>query len=142
MGWIELIAFVIFIVLFAAIVIQLFVLRKTNKELFAIAAQGELDKKALLDAIERLKSEKEQKSVEQTDGFLRFISESREAAFGYIEDVQDALSYFDDKIGPVVKQYRDTGRVKEIKLSELVKEIADVYDKLMEAMPQENNGAE
>lgn len=137
MEWINLAAFVLFILFFAILVVQVFRLRIVNKNLFNIAAQTEIDKRALLVAIERLQAEKEQKPVEQTDGFLRFISESRDAAFTYIEEVQDAISSFDEKIGPVIQQYRETGKVKGIRVSDLVKDLTEAYDKLMEAMPQE-----
>ena len=137
MEWVNLAAFVLFLLFFVVLVIQVFRLRITNKSLFTLAAQAEIDKKALLVAIERLQAEKDQKPVEQTDGFLRFISESRDAAFTYIEEVQDAISSFDEKVGPVIQQYRETGKVKGIKVSDLVKDLTESYDKLMEAMPQE-----
>lgn len=137
MEWVGLVSFILFIIFFAGLIVQLFRLRINNKALFSLAAQAEIDKKALLTAIERLQADKDQKPVEQTDGFLRFISESRDAAFTYIEEVQDAISSFDEKVGPVIQQYRETGKVKGIKVSDLVKDLTEAYDKLMEAMPQE-----
>lgn len=134
---ISFVAFLFFMLLFAALIVQLFRLRINNRDLFNLAAQAEVDKKALLLAIERLQAEKDQKPVEQTDGFLRFISDSRDAAFNYIEEVQDAISHFDERLGPVVEHYKTTGKVNKVKLSELVKEVAEAYDKLMEAMPQD-----
>ena len=41
--------------------------------------------------LQKLISEKESKSLEKTDGFIKFMSESRDQAFKYIEDAQSAI---------------------------------------------------
>lgn len=63
----------------------------TNKKL----ATSVLDLSAKLEALqERAKSlmeQNESKNIEQTDAFVRFVSQSREKAFEYIEEVQASL---------------------------------------------------
>ena len=46
---------------------------------------------------------KEDVSIEKTDGFLKFISESRDLAFQYIEEMQEALVKFRSKVGPEIE---------------------------------------
>ena len=50
-----------------------------------------LDKGLLEDHLLKITSDSTMKEIEKTDGFLKFISESRDAAFTYIESVQDAI---------------------------------------------------
>ena len=62
-----------------------------NKKLAADVVQLGLDKVALLHKLEKEIEAKESKSLEQTDGFVKFLSESRDWAFKYIEDVQESI---------------------------------------------------
>ena len=41
--------------------------------------------------MEELVKKQDVKKIEETDGFLKFVTESREWAFKYIEDVQSAI---------------------------------------------------
>lgn len=54
-----------------------------------------IEKTAMAARIEQLESARDSDTVESTEGFLRFISESRDWAFTYIEDVQQALMAYD-----------------------------------------------
>ncbi len=54
---------------------------------------------------------RENASIEQTDGFVKFISESRDWAFKYIEDVQEAIG--------AVKVSASYGKVSEESLEKL-----------------------
>ena len=54
-----------------------------------------VEKYALLTRLQEFTDKENVTQVENTDGFLRFISESRDWAFEYIEDVQQALLAYD-----------------------------------------------
>jgi len=108
-----------------------------NRQMFARLLQAEMDKIIVYAKFEELVKEKESKNIEQTDGFLKFISESREWAFKYIEETQAAIKTFDEKIGPIVKHYKENKKSLYRKQSELMSEITSAYDTLMSSMPSE-----
>ena len=58
--------------------------------------QFALDKAMLLEHIE--KNSGKANSIEQSEGFLKFVSDSRDWAFKYIEDVQGAIVEFNSAV--------------------------------------------
>jgi hypothetical protein len=56
-----------------------------------VIAQLLVDKEVLLDKIDNIILET---SNEANEGFIKFLSESREAAFEYIENVQKTISQY------------------------------------------------
>lgn len=71
-------------------------------------AQLVIDKGVLTEKIDKLEL---QNSKEANDGFVKFLSQSRDAAFKYIEDVQVSIQNYVDVI--------DTGTEEEIKLARM-----------------------
>lgn len=138
-GIIELIIFVIALLLFVSLVIAHISLRLESNKLKTNLTQEAIDRAIVMEKLKEVMENEDKTNVSQTDGFLKFVSDSRDAAFKYIEDVQSAIKEFDVKIGPVVQYYKETGKVLQRKPSELVKDISDAYDKLMESMPKEDN---
>ena len=79
--------------------ITLTVTRLKNKRLYIKATQAEVDRLAVyVQAQEIMKREAD--SIENSDGFVKFVSKSRDWAFEYIETVQkdlfDLKQLFDD----------------------------------------------
>lgn len=109
------------------------------KRISVALLQSEINREAIEKKLLEVLASKDSSNVEKTDGFLKFISDSRDAAFKYIEEVQSAINEFVSRIGPIVKHYKETGRVLERKPSELVKELAQAYDKLVDSMPKEDH---
>lgn len=56
---------------------------------------SELEKAAVLKRLQELVTEFENKKILESDGFLKFVSESRDWAFSYIDDVQEAIKEVD-----------------------------------------------
>lgn len=71
-------------------------------------AQLVIDKGVLTEKIDKLEL---QNSKEANDGFVKFLSQSRDAAFKYIEDVQVSIQNYVNVI--------DTGTEEEIKLARM-----------------------
>jgi hypothetical protein len=97
--------FIIFISIILVIVILLFSvinLRLRNRRLAAELLQASIDQNIILTQLAENLKKKEELSIEKTDGFLKFISESREMAFDYIEKIQDSLIKFRDEVGPEI----------------------------------------
>jgi adenylate kinase family enzyme len=69
------------------------------KKVFNRMVQAEYDREYYKLKLTEYVSRSSSKRIEGTEGFVRFISDSREQAFKYIEDVQQALvelkDYFD-----------------------------------------------
>jgi hypothetical protein len=97
--------FIIFVLIILVIVILLFSvinLRLRNRRLAAELLQASIDQNIILTQLAENLKKKEELSIEKTDGFLKFISESREMAFDYIEKIQDSLIKFRDEVGPEI----------------------------------------
>ena len=78
---------------------------------------------------QQLLAERDAKPLEETQGFIKFISESRDWAFTYIEDVQNAIKEY-QKIADVVPISKDMTIDQAEKLSQS-------YDKLINFLPTE-----
>ena len=136
---IEFAVFAIALLVFVGLIITNIHTRLQNNKLKANLTQESIDRAIVMQEMQKLMAEIDTKNSSQNDGFLKFVSESREAAFKYIEEVQAAIGEFDNRVGPVVKHYKETGKVLERRPSELVRELTQAYDKLMTSMPKEDN---
>lgn len=76
--------------------------RARYRELGNLLIQSELDKMAISDALDKTIKENE---IIQSDGFIKFLSESRDAAFEYIEQAQKDVSEFVEKADSVFESY-------------------------------------
>ena len=106
-----------------------------NRKLFKRAVQAELDLMAMSEQLNKTILEH---NAEKTDGFLRFVSDSRDKAFTYIEEVQAALDIFEQELGPIMRHYKKTGKPVSRKQSETLDKISMVYDLLKSLMPEED----
>ena len=89
---VELVIFVALVVILAAMALLLLKISLVNRRLTVAATQAEMDRIMTMIQLEKAQSSND---VEKTDGFLKFVSESREWAFGYIEQVQEAIKEYD-----------------------------------------------
>ncbi len=123
------------------LVISNFRLRLRNKKLVIQNVQEVLDKNIIA---QRLKEELEKKNnveIEKTDGFLKFISESRDWAFKYIEDVHADFLKFKDKVEPKFEYSNKYLRFStESAATKILDEIYEAYEEFKRIMPEDNNG--
>ncbi len=122
------------------LVISNFRLRLRNKKLVIQNVQEVLDKNIIA---QRLKEELEKKNnveIEKTDGFLKFISESRDWAFKYIEDVHADFLKFKDKVEPKFEYSNKYLRFStESAATKILDEIYEAYEEFKRIMPEDNN---
>jgi hypothetical protein len=83
--------FLAYTVIVAVLLVFCFKLRIEYKKTYALLVQSVFDKEELLKKFEEFVNDQSVKAIEETDGFVRFISQSRDWAFEYIEDVQKAI---------------------------------------------------
>jgi hypothetical protein len=67
-------------------------LRKMTITAASLLEQADLDKLLLAKRLEQEIGSKDSTKIEQSEGFVRFLSESRDSAFLYIENVQNAIA--------------------------------------------------
>jgi len=93
-----------------------------------------------LEKLIELQNDKDLKTNESVhkENFLKFISESRDWAFEYIEEVQNGLSKFIDELEPEInyfKEYGDIGSMAPNYYS--MKKFVQEYEKLKMLLPTE-----
>jgi uncharacterized membrane protein len=133
-----LIVFVLFIIALVYLVVERIRLSNANKKALMQLIQSELDKNLLLTKLSDLMFEKDNKAIEQTDGFLKFVSESRDAAFQYIETVQSALKIFQKTVGKELNYFNTYGRAVDSPHIAILDKILVAYEELKKVMPEED----
>jgi hypothetical protein len=89
--------------------------------------------------MEKLVEQNASAELSQSDGFLKFLSTSRDWAFAYIEQVQDALSEFDHTINEITEWNRTYGTALGDNLfSKKIEEISLAYERLQSLLPKDN----
>ena len=76
------------------------------------------------------------------ENFIKFLSDSREWAFSYIEEVQSGLKKFIDEIEPEITYYDNWGIVIEGMVSphdKALKKISNEFKELKKLLPEETN---
>lgn len=72
------------------------------------------------------------------ESYVKFLNESRNSAYEYIEDVQDQLIAFASKVEPQLNYFNTYGTAVQGPHTILVKEFSEAYEELKTVMPQEN----
>jgi len=124
--------------IFAAYMIslgKLIRLRKSMAKLF-------IEKYTLEEYIKVLQDNKEDKTEDQThkENFLKFLSDSRDWAYQYIEDVQNGLTKFVNEIEPEISYFDEYGVVGDAYPHyHSMKKISQEYKELKKLLPVEEN---
>ena len=122
-------------VIFISFVISTIVLKKKNTNLTASIIT------ILLENANN-KSASEDKNLNTNEGFVKFLSDSRDWAFAYIEEVQSVLGKFISEVGPEIDYYRNFGQAVDSPNNESLDKISNAYLELEKVLPKDkkNNG--
>jgi hypothetical protein len=90
---IELALFLTILIITPVFLISFFRLRKKYFNTISSVATLFLEKDALMEKIEKMELTQ---SKDVNEGFIKFLSQSRDAAFKYIEDVQTSIQNYVD----------------------------------------------
>lgn len=72
------------------------------------------------------------------ENFIKFISDSRDWAYSYIEEVQTGLKHFIDETAAEIQYFRDYSDTMALAPNYYsMKKISEEYDKLKELLPEE-----
>jgi hypothetical protein len=88
---------------------------------------------------EKIEAKHLDKDIEQTEGFVRFLSESRDWAFEYIETVQNGLNKFVEDAGPRLEYFDKYGRVVSSPHYAILEDILVAYRELQQLLPEQDN---
>jgi hypothetical protein len=114
-------------------------LRSRTRKLSAQVVQIALDKAVISEQLKKVLDQKDSESIEQSEGFLKFISQSREWAFDYIEQVQAALLEFKNRVEPEIEYSKTYGTsVAESVHSKMIDKIAIAYEDLKSVLPEDH----
>jgi hypothetical protein len=76
---------------------------------------------------------------EDKENFLKFISDSREWAFDYIEDVQQGLTKFVKEVEPSIIHFDNYGNALWTPITEDMKIISESFKELKELLPKDTH---
>jgi hypothetical protein len=107
-----------------------------TKNLSSSLLQSIIDNRTILTSI---KDKPLENNIEQTEGFVKFLSESREWAFDYIETVQSGLNKFVEQAGPRLEYFDKYGRSTPSPHIEGLEDILAAYRELQKLLPEQNN---
>jgi hypothetical protein len=132
----DLLSFIILATLVFLLLLNNIRLQLKNKKLTNKFLQKTLDDAII---IKKLTEQSTYQDLEKTDGFLKFISESRDWAFKYIEDVQEALDKFKNTVEPKLKYANTYGTAAgpSVHLT-TIEEITLAYLELKKIMPEDS----
>lgn len=85
------------------------------------------------------KKNKEKQEKESLPGYDKFLEESRDAAFDYIETVQESLNIYIYEVEPILNEFAKTNS-KNTKAAhiEAMQKIQESTDRLRAALPEDS----
>jgi hypothetical protein len=129
-------AFALFMVGFFINIIKLVKAKSDNKELKLQIINLVQEKLALESVLDK----RESQNVEKTEGFLNFITQSRDWAFQYIEDVQSGLNKFVKDIEPEIEYFKEYGDIAAMSPNYYsMKKIVESYEELKKLLPEDED---
>jgi hypothetical protein len=105
-----------------------------------VASKLYVDNFALEQYIKLLQDSKSNNTDQEVhkENFLKFLSDSRDWAFAYIEEVQTGLTEFIEDVKPEIEYFREYGDIISMQPNyHSMKKISESYDKLIKLLPKE-----
>lgn len=135
---IDIVSFIIVSIGFTFLSFKLIRLNRKNKVLILELAQALIDKNILSSKFEKMELDK----IENTNEFTAFLSQSRNWAFEYIEEVQSKIKDMVEDSEKDIAYFKDFGILTEQYPNyELAKKFVKHYDELIKLLPKEDKDA-
>lgn len=129
----DFIIFLIVLLLFIYFVGNNIKLRIKNLGLVQTSLQAYIDKNIMSEKLNLALLEKDKADLENGEDFLKFISQSRDWAFEYIESTQKDLHSFITKAGPIIDYWAEYSTPILLEEQRLV--IVEQYKKIKALLP-------
>lgn len=127
----EVLLYVVLSITFISFVISTIVLKKKNTNLTASII-------TILLENANSKTETDDKNLNTNEGFVKFLSDSRDWAFAYIEEVQSILNKFVQDVGPDIEAYRAFGQAIDSPHNATLDNISRAYAELEKVLPKKD----
>ncbi len=115
----ELIMLALALMIISLLTIEIVGVKIKLRRISGALLQSEINREAVEKRLLELLANTDSSNVEQTEGFLKFVSESRDAAFKYIEVVQESLKPLEEAIGLLgSSQIKSADRKRAIEIIE------------------------
>lgn len=135
--WFDVAGYSILIIIIGFLSYRLVRLRISTKNIANLYLETASDYELLKRAYEALNEEKMAMETEKSDGFVKFLSDSRDWAFEYIENVQGSLHDFDEKVRPVLDWAMTYGMANgENAHTRSIEKISEAYEELKRILPK------
>lgn len=134
---IEFLSFVTFMLVFVFLLMSTIKFRVDNFRLASINLQLAIEKAEIAKRLEASLLQNSQEPIKETDGFVNFISESRDWAFDYIETVQVGLDNFIKDAGPAIEYFDKYGDAMHTPLTDGMAKISEAYKDLKTLIPED-----
>ena len=112
--------------------------RKLIAALNAKYAQEVINNAALKIEYGKLDQEFNSLKIEKNDGFVKFLSDSREWAFNYIEEAQEANKKFATVVAPQLEWAITYGSTVSSPHNDVIKSVYEAYKELEKTFPNED----
>jgi len=114
-----------------------FVLRKKLRDAITDRIQSDINKNIIfsqyVDAIQEIENMK----LEKSDDFIKFLSDSRDMAFSYIEDAQTKIAEFDELLNAINEWNKTYGTVAgDVPHADKIEQISLAYNSLRKLLPE------
>jgi hypothetical protein len=135
---IELISFAFFIFLFFALIINNIRFKLKTVSMSKELIQSHIDKTILAEKLFEASARNLLKKETESDAFLKFVSDSRDWAYQYIDDVQESLNKFIIDIEPEIAYFDEYGEVgSAYPHYHSMKKISGAYKELKKLLPED-----
>ncbi len=135
---IDFIAFVVFIFLFFGLIVNNIRLSIKFSSLSKDLVQAHIDKTVLAEKLFESSARSLLKKETDSDAFLKFVSDSRDWAYQYIEDVQESINNFITDIEPEIAYFDEYGMVGDAYPHyHSMKKISIAYKELKKVLPDD-----
>lgn len=134
----DFIAFVVFILVFFFLVYKNIKLRLKISSVTLELIKAHLDKTIVSEKLTELQEINKNKSNLDQDAFLKFISDSRDWAYQYIDEVQEGIDKFVSDIEPEIAYFDEYGIVgSSFPHYHSMKKISVAYKELKKLIPED-----
>jgi hypothetical protein len=135
---IELIAFVLFLIVFFILIIQNIKLKLKLSTTASKLLQVSIEKTVISEKLLDLSAKSLMQSDNTSDAFLKFVSDSRDWAYQYIDDVQLSLNKFITDIEPEIAYFDEYGIASSAYPHyHSMKKISGAYKELKKLLPED-----
>lgn len=132
----DLIIFILFLVFFTSLAITTIKTKIKNVDLLEKFLESSIEKALIAERLEAELLKTANNNVPEEQGFVNFLSQSRDWAFEYIESVQAKIKDFEDEVLPIIDSLDKDG-IEDFKLSTI--KMAESSKKLIKLLPEVDN---